>query len=153
MNPSALTGARKHLISQLIFFDEQFISFLDHYFSDPFAREKAQVEKLLRRYAEKLEQVLATDDEKLMNALKSVVLIGSKVKVYFEEDGSEESFTVVYPTEIDPDSNRISCLSPVGRQLLLANADSAVELETPVGLQQVQIRGIEYAYIGGFEQL
>lgn len=105
---------------------------------------------MIQRYKQTLEQLLAKDDSALFESLKSVTLLGSSVKVLFEEDGFEESFTVVYPTDIDPDNNRISFLSPIGRQLLLAAPHDFVVLESPVGRQQVQVREISFTYMGGF---
>lgn len=149
MNPSILQGTRKHLINQLVFFDEQYSLFFDHYVRD-YGKEKQTVDDMIQRYKQTLEQLLAKDDSALFESLKSVTLLGSSVKVLFEEDGFEESFTVVYPTDIDPDNNRISFLSPIGRQLLLAAPHDFVVLESPVGRQQVQVREISFTYMGRF---
>lgn len=151
MNPSPVSGVRKHLIQQLVFFDEQLASFLEHYFPDSFHKDRVMVEKMLQRYSALLEELLAKEDDKLLELLHAMVLIGSKVQVRFEADGEEDAFTIVYPTEIEPDRNKISCLSPIGRQLLLASPDRTIALETPVGTQNVQILHVKYAYIGGFE--
>lgn len=149
MNHSVLQGTRKHLINQLVFFDEQYSLFFDHYVRD-YGREKQTIDEMIQRYKQTLEQLLAQDDSALLESLKSVTLLGSSVKVRFEEDGFEESFTVVYPTDIDPDNNRISFLSPIGRQLLLTAPNDLLDLESPVGRQQVQVREISFTYMGDF---
>ncbi|MGZ0049462.1 GreA/GreB family elongation factor [Brevibacillus gelatini] len=149
MNHSVLQGTRKHLINQLVFFDEQYSLFFDHYVRD-YGREKQTIDEMIQRYKQTLEQLLAQDDSALLASLKSVTLLGSSVKVRFEEDGFEESFTVVYPTDIDPDNNRISFLSPIGRQLLLTAPNDLLDLESPVGRQQVQVREISFTYMGDF---
>ncbi|MGN7470591.1 GreA/GreB family elongation factor [Brevibacillus sp. SAFN-007a] len=149
MNPSILQGTRKHLIHQLVFFDEQYSLFFDQYVRD-YGREKQMVDDCIQRYKQTLEQLLAKDDSALYESLKAVALLGSSVRVLFEEDGFEESFTVVFPTDSDPDHNRISFLSPIGRQLLLTAPHNRIVLESPVGRQQVLVREISFTYMGGF---
>ncbi|TGU54181.1 GreA/GreB family elongation factor, partial [Mesorhizobium sp. M00.F.Ca.ET.186.01.1.1] len=107
---------------------EQYSLFFDHYVRD-YGKEKQTVDEMIQRYKQTLEQLLAKDDSELFTSLKTVTLLGSSVKVLFEEDNFEESFTVVYPTDIDPDNNRISFLSPIGRQLLMAAPRDSVVLE------------------------
>jgi transcription elongation factor GreA len=149
MNHSMMSGTRKHLINQLVYFDEQYSIFFDHYVRD-FGKDKQMIEGLVKRYKEALEQLLACSDEVLFKSLNENVLLGSSVKVLFEEDGFEETFTVVFPTEIEPDNNRISFLSPIGRQLLLARPEDSIALESPVGTDHVQIREIRLSYMEGF---
>lgn len=149
MNLSIVSGTRKHLISQLVFFDEQYSLFFDHYVRE-YGREKQVVDHLISRYKETLEKLLCEDDSSLVQSLYTVTLVGSTVKVKFEEDGFEESFTVVYPTDVDPDNNRISFLSPIGRQLLMAAPNDSFLLESPVGGQPVQVGEIRFTYMGEF---
>ncbi|WNC12157.1 GreA/GreB family elongation factor [Brevibacillus brevis] len=149
MNHRIMGATRQQLIQQLVFFDEQYSLFFDHYVRD-YGREKQIVDALVRRYRETLEELLAKDDGALSQSLQNVTLLGSSVRVHFEEDGYEELFTVVFPTEIDPDQNRISFLSPIGRQLLLTAPRDMLVLESPVGKQQVQIGEVRYTYTGGF---
>ncbi|WP_248930166.1 GreA/GreB family elongation factor [Paenibacillus hamazuiensis] len=153
MNPSfnALGATRRHLISQLVFFDEQTHHFADMYLSGIKNPERNLVETSIKQYTEKLMSILENDDRILDEMLRNVVLIGSKAEVLFEDDGSSESFTVVHPSESDPDANRISFISPIGRQLLCAKPDCPLLLETPAGEHPVRIREIKYTYIGGFQ--
>ncbi|MED4582464.1 GreA/GreB family elongation factor [Brevibacillus choshinensis] len=149
MNHRILNATREQLIQQLVFFDEQYSLFFDHYVRD-YGKEKQIVDALVRRYRETLEEILAKDDGALSESLENVTLLGSSVKVRFEEDGYEELFTVVFPTDIDPDHNRISFLSPIGRQLLLTAPHETLVLESPVGRQPVQIGEVRFAYREGF---
>ena len=149
MNHSIMSGTRNHLIRQLVFFDEQYSIFYDQYVRD-YGKDKQIVDGLVKRYKETLEKLLACEDEVLFKSLQKITLLGSSVKVLFEEDGFEESFTVVYPTDIDPDNNRISFLSPIGRQLLLAGPEDSIVLESPVGTNNVQIREIRFSYMSEF---
>lgn len=147
-NPLAAT--RKHLVNQLVFFDEQYPNFIDLYLSGFSNHEKKSMDELLRKYTASLSDMLGSDDSALREMLNHVVLIGSKVKVEFAEDNTTDSFTVVYPTESDPDTNRVSFISPIGRQLLGATCNAPLVLEVPAGRQHILIREIKYAYIGGF---
>ncbi|MGC5327124.1 GreA/GreB family elongation factor [Brevibacillus sp. SYSU BS000544] len=149
MNHSIVSGTRKHLVNQLLFFDEEQSNFLQDYFPDQ-GKEKQSMERFIQQYSQTLEKLLAMDDSYLAQSLLSVALLGSSVKVIFQDDGLEEQFTVVYPTEIDPDRNRISLLSPIGRQLLLVSPNDSIVLKTPVGEQNVLIGEINFSYIGGF---
>ncbi|TLS48326.1 GreA/GreB family elongation factor [Paenibacillus antri] len=152
MSPSlsAVTATREHFIHQLVYFDEQYPAFFDNYLSGLQDAERALIEKSIRRYTDTLVELLEKEDDALFERLKSIVLIGSRANVYYEEDGFEESFTVVYPSESDPDMNRISFLSPIGRQLLFATPDRPLTFDVPSGKLQVVVREIRYAYIGGF---
>lgn len=152
MSLSHLSGTRKHLISQLAFFDEQFAIFLDTYFHD-FNRDRQQMDDLIRKYIKKLESILGEDDHALETHLNSVVLLGSSVKLTFVEDGFSELYTVVYPTEADPDKNRISFLSPIGKHLLLANVNDELEIDGPAGKYEVKVEEIKYSYMGGFLEI
>lgn len=153
MSPSfkALDGTRTHLVNQLVFFDEQYPFFADTYLYGMPSRDRKMIDDLLQKYTARLISMLAADDTALQDMLYQVVLIGSGVKVEFEEDGSTDLFTVVYPTESDPDNNRISFISPIGRQLLCAECNSPLVLEVPDGTQRIHVREIKYAYIGGFQ--
>jgi len=152
MNPRIVSGSRSHLINQLIFFDEQYTDFIHQYFPQH-SSHRAGMEKLIRKYAGMLETLLEQSDSELLASLHSVTLLGSKAKVVYEEDGYEESFTIVFPTEIDPDQNRISFLSPIGSQLLFSKAGERMILETPVGRHDVRIEEVKFAYIGGFAKV
>jgi len=152
MSPSfsALQATRQHLVLQLVYFDEQYPNFSDTYLSGFIGSDRAGVERKIRLYNDTLADLLAQNDTELAERLQSLVLIGSQVKVHYEEDGYEESFTVVYPTESDPDKNRISFLSPFGRELLCAPPGRSLTVDVPNGKLPIAVRETRFAYIGGF---
>ncbi|WP_240633066.1 GreA/GreB family elongation factor [Paenibacillus montanisoli] len=76
--------------------------------------------------------------------LHSTVLIGSRVKLRYEDDDSCESYTVVFPNEAQPELNRISFLSPIGRKLLLSKVMQSHELDIPLGVIKINIEGIQF---------
>ncbi|WP_036675210.1 GreA/GreB family elongation factor [Paenibacillus tyrfis] len=149
MNPSFGRGARAQLINQLLYFDEQSSAFLDD-FCPQQGKERVNLEKLIEQYTAVLERLLAQDEVQFMQSLYSKVLIGSSVKVKYEEDGLEETFTIVFPTLTAPDKNYVSFLSPMGRQLLLATSGAEQTIEIPAGSFAVTIEEVKYAYSGEF---
>ena len=64
--------------------------------------------------------------------------IGAKVTIQ-EEDYPEESYQVVGPKEADPQNNRISHESPIGKAILNHKVGETVKVETPGGTYNVKI--------------
>jgi len=148
MNRSiALDGARKQLIEQLVYFDENKTDFLNHYYPS-FGKERDRVDKVLGVYARTVEQLLA--DERQAD-LDSCVLIGSRVDLRYAEDGEREQYAIVFPPLADPDRNRLSFLSPIGLQLLLARPGERYMLVVPSGEIEVEIEHAAYANLGGLQ--
>lgn len=94
-----------------------------------------------------MEERIAKIEEMLKNATvvnvdnvgTDVVSILSKVKVLDIEFDEEEVFTIVGSTEADPDANKISDESPIGRALIGKKVDDVVEVETPGGIVEFKI--------------
>ena len=70
-----------------------------------------------------------------------VVGIGSRVTVHWEEDG-EETYSIVDPAEVDPDSGRISHESPVGEALIGHRAGERVAISTFSGAMWLSILAV-----------
>lgn len=147
---SPLSATRGHLVRQLVYFDERLPAFSKTYLAEFNLVEKKLIEDLIREYMEQLSAALEHDDSILGSRLKSDILIGSTVKVTYDDDGSTDSFTLVYPTESDPDRNRISFISPIGRQLLCKKTEHPLVLDVPDGRLGLIIKEVNYGYIGGF---
>jgi transcription elongation factor GreA len=71
-----------------------------------------------------------------------VVSIGSTVTVRDLEFGDDWTLTLVSPYEADPDKDRISDLSPVGKALLGHQVGEKVTVQTPGGTTQYEIASI-----------
>jgi transcription elongation factor GreA len=67
------------------------------------------------------------------------VRVGSSVTVRFEEDGEEESWTIVGSAEANPRQGRISNESPIGAALLGKRARHKVTVQTPSGVMKLTI--------------
>ena len=63
----------------------------------------------------------------------------SKVEVELLDLEELQIFTLVGPDESDPDLNRISYKSPVGRALMGKEVDEFIEVHTPGGIRQMII--------------
>ncbi|NQX64182.1 GreA/GreB family elongation factor [Paenibacillus qinlingensis] len=134
MNRSHMSNpTRSRLVDQLVFLDEQITMYLDSYPS----QQKIQI----KQYVKLLERLLELDDVNLVQTLSKVTVIGSNITICYEEEGSNELFTVVLPTEIDPDQNRISLFSPIGNQLLSRSTGETFILQTPEAEYSVRIVG------------
>jgi len=144
MNHRSLSeDIREGLIRQLVYFDENRFNLLDQLtFSTP--SEKKEIRLLLEHYVKRIESIVAGSEEDLR---QSRVLIGSKVLLRFEDGSDRECYTIVLPEDTDPDDNRISCLSPLGRALLLAARSDRVAVRTPQGDYEVTVLDNEYVFM------
>lgn len=119
---------------QLISLRDEKDHFLAAYFPD-YGSRRTQVEKLLTTYTRMLEQLL----ERPSHEWGDIVLIGCGVTVTYMDDGMTESFTIVFPEEAQPDSNRISFFSPIAEQLLMRSCGELVSMNTSMDTYQVRI--------------
>jgi transcription elongation factor GreA len=67
--------------------------------------------------------------------------IGSEVRVA-EEDGEEQTYTIVGVAEADPRAHRISYASPVGQALLGCRSGDVAQVETPGGLLRWRVLAV-----------
>jgi transcription elongation factor GreA len=93
-----------------------------------------------------LEGRIATLEHFLRNAVliespsTGAVQLGSKVTI--EQDGDQDTYTIVGPLEAAPPKGRISNESPMGRALLGHAAGDVVEVNAPAGSRTVRIVSI-----------
>jgi transcription elongation factor GreA len=66
-----------------------------------------------------------------------VVQLGSEVTI--EQDGDQDTYTVVGPLEAAPNKGRISHESPIGRAILNHREGDVVEVNAPAGVRSVRI--------------
>jgi transcription elongation factor GreA len=79
----------------------------------------------------------------LINSAKSsgVVSMGSTVR--FREDGADDAYRIVGPSEADPKAGTVSYESAFGKAVLGHKVGDEVEVKTPNGSYRVEIVGIE----------
>ena len=71
------------------------------------------------------------------------VYFGATV-LYCDESGAEHRVSIVGIDESDPSRGRVSGISPVARALLRAREGDTVRLNTPSGVQQLDVLEIRY---------
>jgi transcription elongation factor GreA len=73
---------------------------------------------------------------------KGVVSMGSTVR-FREDDGEEEAYRIVGPSEADPKARTVSYESAFGKAVLGHKVGDEVEVKTPNGAYRVRVVGIE----------
>jgi transcription elongation factor GreA len=96
---------------------------------DDAKNEQAMLEQRIAAVEEKLRSATVIDAKDLTT---DVVQVGSVVKVKDEDDGKEQTFTIVGSAEAKP-PERLSNESPVGRALIGRSRDDVVEVPLPRG--------------------
>jgi transcription elongation factor GreB len=71
------------------------------------------------------------------------VFFGARVQ-YVDQEGREETVTIVGVDEIDPERAYISWVSPVAQALRKARVGDEVRAQTPGGLRELEILSVDY---------
>ena len=103
-------------------------------------REQDYYEAEVRRLEELLEKAVVLDESQI--STKSVGL-GTHVVLKDLKTNKIERYELVSPAEADPEQNKISTESPVGRALMGQRKGSEILVETPRGVVRYKILGIE----------
>lgn len=98
-----------------------------------------------KTYLNELQQILH-------NAAKSsapdnstpLITVGSKVRLSNIDNSKEYIFHIVSPSHKRSNTNVISCISPVGKSLLLKRVGDIVEVEAPGGIFKYKVESIQY---------
>lgn len=98
--------------------------------------EQAFIEGRILTLEKMLRNAKLIDDENLDN---DVVSLGSKVILKDLEFGDMLEYTLVGSVEADPDANKISNESPVGKAILGKPKGNIVEVNVPAGVLKYEI--------------
>jgi transcription elongation factor GreA len=101
--------------------------------------EQAFIEGRILTLEKMLRNAKIIDDENLDTKLVS---IGSTVLLKDLERGEEVKYTIVGSVEANPDGNKISNVSPVGKAILGQSKGSVVEVNVPAGNLKYKIMDI-----------
>lgn len=106
------------------------------------SQERADFENELENYVDQLSRFIksAKKSETQVDNVPFVV-IGSEVTVLDLKRKKPLTFKLVGPCD-DSKSGCISCMSPVGRSLVLRKVDEEVSVEVPAGLFQYRVQAI-----------
>jgi len=106
---------------------------------DEAMNEQAIMEAKISRLEEELKNAQILEDEDVRT---DVIGVGSLVKVYDRTYGEELEFQLIGKAQANPDENRVSDESPIGRALLGHAVGAVVEVEAPGGLIYLEILSI-----------
>ncbi len=68
-----------------------------------------------------------------------IIEVGSKVQISEEGEDTVETFTIVGAPEADPDQNKISNESPIGKAVIGHKKGDIVQVSAPIGSYQIKI--------------
>ena len=106
---------------------------------DEAMNEQAIMEAKISRLEEELKNAQILDDEDVRT---DVIGVGSLVKVYDRTYDEELEFQLIGKAQANPDENRVSDESPIGKALLGHVVGEVVEVEAPGGLIYMEILSI-----------
>ncbi|SHK95461.1 transcription elongation factor GreA [Desulforamulus aeronauticus] len=101
--------------------------------------EQAFIEGRILTLEKMLRNAKIIDDENLDS---DIVSLGSKIILKDLEFGDELEYSLVGSVEADPDANKISNESPVGKAVLGQKKGSVVEVNVPAGVLKYEILDI-----------
>lgn len=100
-----------------------------------------EIDRRLRYLTKRVENAEVVDPIRQQNQTK--VFFGATV-TYLKNDDKQMQVTIVGIDEADPYSNKISYISPVAKALLKSEVGDIVTIETPAGLDELEILDIVY---------
>lgn len=99
-------------------------------------KSQAILEGRIREIKHILSRAELIDEDQVANG---EVRVGSSVTVRFEEDGEEETWTIVGSAEANPRHGKISNESPIGSALLGKRSRQKVTVQTPSGVMKLTV--------------
>ena len=106
---------------------------------DEAKNEQAEVESRINTIINMLKYARVIDESEITN---DAVGLGVTVVIREVGEDDEETYTIVTTTEADPDNNKISQDSPVGKALIGHSAGETVTVESPAGKIDFEILSI-----------
>lgn len=103
---------------------------------DEAKKEQAEVEVRIASLEKMLSNAKVIEDDEVST---DQVTVGSKVKVKDVDFGDIEEYSIVGSTEADPNENKVSDESPIGKALLNSKKGDLVTVEAPNGEFQLEI--------------
>lgn len=103
-------------------------------------RRLREIDRRIRFLTKRLELAEVVDSSVLDQGR---VFFGATV-TYANQHGEERTITIVGTDELDPARGRVTWISPVARALLKAEVGDTVKLQTPLGLDELDILDIRY---------
>jgi len=135
--------AFEYLVKHLVEIEEEKNKFCEQYFMG-LSQERREFEKLIKDYIEQVQQFIG-NAKKSQTADNSIplVVIGSKLEVQDLDDREVFECRIISPLNGSVNERDISCLSPVGRSLLLKKVGDEIEVNAPGGLFRYKVISVQ----------
>lgn len=101
-----------------------------------------EIDRRLRYLAKRLEKLTIVDPRAQKDVTR--IYFGARVELRNEDDGSQVSYELVGPDEVDLQCRRISVDSPIGRSLLGKREGEVVTVRRPKGEVDFAIIAVKY---------
>ena len=105
-----------------------------------------EIDRRIRYLTKRLEIAEVVDPAR--QTRRDQVFFGATV-TYANEDGAENTITIVGVDEATADAKRVSWVAPIARALLKAREGDTIELATPGGVETIEVVAIDYPAISG----
>ncbi len=132
----------ENLVKHLVDIEDGKSRLFEKYFLEP-SKERNEYEKIFDNYITKIDHLIrsttVTDDAE--NCIPFSI-IGSEVEVKDIESDEVFKFRIVPPFQENVGSTDVSCLSPVGKSLLLKKVGEKAIVNAPAGVFHYQIKSI-----------
>jgi len=100
------------------------------------------IDRRIRFLSKRLESAEVVDPSR--QTRRDQVFFGATV-TYANQQGAENTVTIVGIDEADLDRAQVSWISPIARALLKAQEGDVVEFRTPAGIDRIEVVEIRYA--------
>jgi transcription elongation factor GreB len=100
-----------------------------------------EIDRRIRFLTKRLEIAEVTDPS--VHHGRDQVFFGATVR-YADESGQEREITIVGVDEADSLQGQVSWIAPIARALLKAREGDVVRLQTPAGMQEVEVLAVRY---------
>ncbi|MBI2306310.1 MAG: transcription elongation factor GreB [Rhodocyclales bacterium] len=107
-------------------------------------RRLREIDRRIRFLTKRLDIAEVVDPLKQPN--RSQVFFGATVTIS-DEDGTENTYTIVGVDETDLGRGHISWVSPLARALIKAKEGDSVRFQSPAGIREIDIVAVEYKAI------
>lgn len=133
-------GVHSRLVQQLAELEERKATLVDDFYPMP-CREREEFARLLDEYLQRIEALVNTASLQEMGSDNSLpfVTIGCAVEVKNLDNGQIYNWQVVIPAESKVAKGCVSCLSPVGKSLLLSRTGDTITVNAPRGTAHYQV--------------
>jgi len=95
----------------------------------------------LKELEKELDRSKVVDSKKIP---KDIITMNTKVFIKDLDSNEEEVYWLVFPTNADPNQNKISILTPIGTALLGYKTGDTIKWEVPGGIRKLEIKKLLY---------